>query len=170
MFAYQNLPDHGPAEPLPGLTASPMQVTKQTAKFDLTLYLSESGQGLSATWQYNTDLFDEPRIARMTGHFRTLLEAIVAAPESALSDLPLLTDAERHELLTTRNQTATPYGGNRCVPSPVRGTCAVDPGCPRGAVWRRTAHVSRAQHAGESARAAPATTRCAGRRHAWESS
>ena len=114
MFAYQNLPDHGPAEPLPGLTASPMQVTKQTAKFDLTLYLSESGQGLSATWQYNTDLFDEPRIARMTGHFRTLLEAIVAAPESALSDLPLLTDAERHELLTTWNQTAMPHGDDRC--------------------------------------------------------
>ena len=114
MFAYQNLPDHGPAEPWPGLTASPMQVTRPTAKFDLTVYVSESGQGLSATWQYNTDLFDEPRIARMTGHFRTLLEAIVAAPESALSDLPLLTDAERHELLTTWNQTAMPYGGDRC--------------------------------------------------------
>ena len=114
MFAYQNLPDHGPSEPWPGLTASPMQVTRQTAKFDLTLYVSESGRGLSATWQYNTDLFDEPRIARMTGHFRTLLEAIVAAPESALSDLPLLTDAERHELLTTWNQTAMPSGDDRC--------------------------------------------------------
>ena len=81
MFAYQNLPDHGPPEPWPGLTATPMQVTRQTAKFDLTLYVSESGRGLSTTWQYNTDLFDEPRIARMAGHFRTLLEAIVAAPD-----------------------------------------------------------------------------------------
>src|SRR6185503_10284549 len=65
-------------------------------------------------WQYNTDLFDEARIARMTGHFRTLLAAIAAAPDAAVSDLPLLTDPERHELVTAWNQTATPTGDERC--------------------------------------------------------
>jgi len=133
MFAYQNLPDHGPAAPLPGLTASAMPVTKQTAKFDLTLYLSESPRGLSATWQYDTDLFDEPRIARMTGHFQTLLEAIVAAPESALSDLPLLTEAERHQLLSTWNQTAMPHGGDRCFHRQFEEHARLTPDAP--AVW-----------------------------------
>ncbi len=45
-------------EPL-DFPASPMEVNSGTAKFDLTLYLSETGQGLTTTWQYNTDLFDE---------------------------------------------------------------------------------------------------------------
>jgi amino acid adenylation domain-containing protein len=113
MFAYQNLPNDGPEELFPGLSVSTVEVTKPTAKFDLTVYVTESGPGLSMTWQYNTDLFDESRIARMAGHFRTLLDAIVAAPEAALSDLPLLTDSERHELLTW-NRTAMPAGGDRC--------------------------------------------------------
>ncbi|HET9269643.1 MAG TPA: condensation domain-containing protein, partial [Vicinamibacterales bacterium] len=63
MFAYQNLPDHATG-PWPGLTVSPIEVAKPTAKFDLTVYLSETPDGLSATWQYNTDVFDEARIAR----------------------------------------------------------------------------------------------------------
>ena len=115
MFAYQNLPDQRPAEPMPGLIACPIQVTKEATKFDLTVYLTESRRGISTTWQYSTDLFDEPRIARMAGHFRTLLEGIVAAPESALSDLPLLSEAERHELLTTWNHTAMAPGDHRPV-------------------------------------------------------
>ncbi|HEV8395078.1 MAG TPA: condensation domain-containing protein, partial [Vicinamibacterales bacterium] len=114
MFAYQNLPDHGGSQPWPGLTVNPVEVTRPTAKFDLTVYLTESAQGLSVRWQYSTDLFDEPRIARMSGHFRTLLDGIVAAPDAALSDLPLLTGPERHEQLTTWNQTAMPGDGNRC--------------------------------------------------------
>ena len=107
MFAYQNLPDHGPAASWPGVTVTPVQVTRPNAKFDLTIYLTESAKGLSATWQYNTDLFDEPRIARMAGHFRTLLDAIAATPDATLSELPLLTLAERHELLTAWNPAAT---------------------------------------------------------------
>ena len=135
MFVFQNVPGRGihpygyPAppgaefedgtggasiEPLSGLTVSPMEVNSGTAKFDLTLYLSETGQGLTATWQYNTDLFDEARIARMAGNFQTLLEGIVANPDSPLSELPLLSDAERHQLLVAWNQTEAPYSHDRC--------------------------------------------------------
>jgi len=114
MFAYQNLPGAASPEPGAGLTVSPVDVPRGTAKFDLTLYVHETGEGLSTTWQYDTDLFEGPSIARMAGHFRTLLEGIVAAPESALSDLPLLSDAERDLLLATWNQTAMPDGRDRC--------------------------------------------------------
>jgi len=114
MFVHQNLPGNAATEPWSGLTMSPMEVPSGTAKFDLTLYVSESGQGLSASWQYNTDLFDEVRIARMAGHFQTLLEGIVAAPDARLSELPLLSDAERRQLLTTWNQTEMPYCHDRC--------------------------------------------------------
>jgi amino acid adenylation domain-containing protein len=114
MFAYQNLPENPSADTGGDLAMSPVEVTRGAAKFDLTLYVFESGQGLSTTWQYDTDLFEAPRIARMAGHFQTLLEGIVAAPESTLSDLPLLTDAERNLFLSEWNQTATTYRRDRC--------------------------------------------------------
>lgn len=114
MFVFQNLPGQDATGPLSGLTTSPMDVRNETAKFDLTLYISDSGQRLSTSWQYNTDLFDEDRIARMAGHFQTLLEAIVASPDSRLSEFPLLSDAERRRLLTTGNQTEIPYGHDSC--------------------------------------------------------
>ena len=50
-------------------------------------------------WEYNTDLFDRPTILRMVGHYLTLLSGIVADAGRPLSELPLLTDAERQELL-----------------------------------------------------------------------
>ncbi len=114
MFVFQNPPDNGATEPRSSLTPSPMEVDRETAKFDLTLYVSESGQGLSASWQYNTDLFDETRIAGMAGHFLTLLNGIVATPDSPLSELPLLSDAERRQVLTTWNQTEMPDDHERC--------------------------------------------------------
>ena len=41
------------------------------------------------------------------GHLQTLLEGIVANPAQRLSDLPLLTAAERQHLLVTWNTTQT---------------------------------------------------------------
>ncbi|WP_163014568.1 condensation domain-containing protein, partial [Pseudomonas viridiflava] len=47
---------------------------------------------------YSTDLFDEPRIARMAEHWRNLLEALIADPQKRLSELPLLTQDEQRAL------------------------------------------------------------------------
>lgn len=49
--------------------------------------------------EYSSDLFDEDRIARMAGHLRTLLEAVMAEPEQLLAELPLLTALERQQML-----------------------------------------------------------------------
>jgi non-ribosomal peptide synthetase component F len=65
----------------------------------------EEAEGLRGTLQYNTDLFDKATILRLLGHFRTLLEGIVAHPGQRLSDLPLLTPAERHQPLVEWNGT-----------------------------------------------------------------
>jgi amino acid adenylation domain-containing protein len=114
MFAFQNLPGNDDLELWPGLTISATEVDRGTAKFDVSLYLSESGHGLTATWQYNTDLFDESRIAGMAAQFITLLEGIVATPDSPLSALPLLGNAERRRLIAAWNQTEMPYADDRC--------------------------------------------------------
>ena len=107
MFVLQNAPM--PTLALPGLTVSPLAVAGTTSKFDLTLVMEETEQGLVGMWEYSTDLFDATTIARMAGHFQTLLTGIVADPKQRLSDLPLLTESERQQLLVEWNNTHTEY-------------------------------------------------------------
>jgi non-ribosomal peptide synthetase component F len=79
------------------------------ASFDLDVMVMEIGEVIQVCWQYNTDLFDGATIARMAGHFQNLLEGIVANPHQKLSELPLLTAAERHQLLVEWNDTKAEY-------------------------------------------------------------
>ncbi|MHC5816299.1 MAG: condensation domain-containing protein, partial [Nostoc sp.] len=65
---------------LPGLTLSPLEFDKETAKFDLTLSMVEVKQGLIGTLEYNIDLFNAATITQMLGHFQSLLEGIVVNP------------------------------------------------------------------------------------------
>jgi amino acid adenylation domain-containing protein len=104
MFAFQNVPNE-PLELGPGLAASAISRESGDAKFDLTLYLSETRQGMALTWQYSTDLFEASTIERLAGHFGTLLESIVADPQRRIAELPLLSDAEQQQQLTEYNQT-----------------------------------------------------------------
>ena len=113
MFVLQNAPI-GNLE-LPGLVLTPLEIKTVTSKFDLTLSMMETPQGLLGTWEYNTDLFDRETIARMAGHFQTMLAAIVTNPQQPVGDLPLLSDAERLQLLGEWSQTQTSYPTNKCV-------------------------------------------------------
>jgi len=92
---------------LPGLTLSPVEGESETAHFDLTLQILDTEEGLTAAFVYNMDLFEAGTIARMLGNFQTLLEAILADPQQRLSDLPLLTEAERQQLLVDWNGSKT---------------------------------------------------------------
>ena len=113
MFALQNAPTSGWG--LEGLGLERLPVDTGTSKVDLTLFVEESGGELRGTWEYNTDLFDSATIERMTGHFLTLLGSIVADPDEQIGLLPLLTDAERHQLLVEWNDTKTDYPRDTCL-------------------------------------------------------
>ena len=117
MFALQNAPME--QLELPGLAIASMPVENVNAKFDLTLQMWEletaQGTSLQGFWQYNSDLFDGDRIARMVGHFQTLLEGVVANPQQSVGALPLLTERERHQLLVEWNNTRTPYPDTKCI-------------------------------------------------------
>jgi non-ribosomal peptide synthetase component F len=71
----------------PGLTFSPLKIESATAKTDLILSMLEHPTGLQGSFDYNTDLFEAATIARMAGHFQTMLESIVADPEQRISML-----------------------------------------------------------------------------------
>jgi amino acid adenylation domain-containing protein len=95
------------------VTVTPLEVPESTAKFDLSLSMEEEEESLSLMgwWEYSTDLFEEATISRMASHFQTLLEAIVANPSQPIGHLPLLTEAERHQLLREWNDTLWPSAG-----------------------------------------------------------
>ncbi|WP_392535306.1 amino acid adenylation domain-containing protein [Nostoc sp. C117] len=99
----------------PELAVTPLHLDNVNAKFDLTLQMWEQDNCLQGFWQYNTDLFDEDRIIRMTGHFQTLLAGIVANPQASVGTLPLLTERERHQLLLEWNDTHIPYPDTKCI-------------------------------------------------------
>src|SRR3569832_939521 len=98
-----------------GLTVSPFFVKTTTAKFDLTLYLENTPSGLIGDWEYNSDLFDASTIARMVSHFQTLMEGIVTNPTQRVSQLPLLTLRERHQLLVEWNNTTKENPQDKCI-------------------------------------------------------
>ncbi|MEJ6479888.1 non-ribosomal peptide synthase/polyketide synthase [Nostoc punctiforme UO1] len=114
MFVLQNAPISQQLE-LTGLTVSPLVVKSTTTKFDLTLAMENTATGMVGMWEYNTDLFDASTIERMTGHFLTLLEGIIANPEERISQLPLLTEFEQHQLLVEWTDTQVDYPLDKCI-------------------------------------------------------
>jgi amino acid adenylation domain-containing protein len=92
-----------------------LPLDQQIAQFDLTLLIAEGQPELACTFQYNVDLFETTTILRMAGHLATLLEGIVATPGWRICDLPLLTNAERQQLLLTWNATQADYPQATCI-------------------------------------------------------
>jgi long-chain acyl-CoA synthetase len=84
----------------PGLITEPLTAHSKTSKFDLTIVLTDAGNEILAEVEYSTDLFDEIRIDRLVGHLTVLLQAAATEPEQKLNELPMLTDAERQQLLS----------------------------------------------------------------------
>ena len=113
MFVLQNAPTF--ELELTGLTVSPLLIKGTTSRFDLTLSMENTATGLVGWWEYNTDLFDASTIERMTGHFVTLLEGIIANPKERISQLPLLTEVEQQQLLVEWNDTEVDYPLHKCI-------------------------------------------------------
>jgi surfactin family lipopeptide synthetase A len=80
---------------------------KVSAEFELLLSIVETGLGWESVWSYNQELFDATTIDRLAGHFQILLAGCVANPERKLDRLPLLSAAEREQLLLDWNDTQT---------------------------------------------------------------
>ena len=85
------------------------------SKFDLTLNVVEEENGLSCRFEYNTDLFDGLTIERLSVHFEQLLRGLVADPSSRISEVEMLTQAERIQQLVEWNDTAVAYPSDKCV-------------------------------------------------------
>ncbi len=127
VFSFQNAPMS--ALELPGLAPSFMNIDLKKTRFDLELHLWkcsddfrslwganwEYSEGLRGVIVYNTDLFDKATISRMLEHFKTLLSSIIANPGQRIANLPLLSEAELHQVLVDWNNTKTNYPHDKCI-------------------------------------------------------
>lgn len=91
------------------------------------IFTDTAGATIGGRLEYNADLFDRATIARMAGHFRVLMEAVVANPAAKLKDLPLLTVAERQQLLVDWNATRAEYPQETCIHELFEEQAAKDP-------------------------------------------
>jgi iturin family lipopeptide synthetase A len=92
LCVLQNAPM--PPLKLADLEVSLLPVDGGTAEFELILDIEETGEGLSCSLRYNTDLFDQDTIVKMAERYRRLLESVAGRPDQPLSAIPLLSEAE----------------------------------------------------------------------------
>lgn len=112
VFALQNAPM--PALNLPNLTLSSFPIDKGTAAYDINMAMWQTDGALHGRIEYNTDLFATETIQRFIRHFEQLLKEIVAAPETPVGSLALLTPDEETQLLAWNN-TQVEYSHNSCL-------------------------------------------------------
>ena len=108
MFVLQNNPM--PAVDVPGLAFSPLNLDQGTgtSKFDLSLGFEDTPGGFTGSVEFNTDLFNAATIERFSQQYIKALEYVVDKPERRLSEMSLLTDAERRQVVAW-SQTPSPY-------------------------------------------------------------
>ncbi|MEA2560961.1 MAG: hypothetical protein QOH06_2465, partial [Acidobacteriota bacterium] len=101
-----------------------------TSKFDLRLSLMEGEEGLAGSIVYNRDLFDNSTVTRFAAGFHRLLAGALADPGAPLPELPLLDEAERHQLLREWNDTGAAFRRNTCLHELIARQAARTPDAP----------------------------------------
>ena len=122
-----------PAPAIPGVRVDMAERWAGPTQFDLSLSLEE--EGLTGWLEHSADLFDAATVERLAGHLETFLAAAVAEPDRRLSDLPLLSAAERCQLLREWNDTADEDGEVLCIHEAFAAQAARRPDAV-AAVWR----------------------------------
>ncbi|WP_445571552.1 non-ribosomal peptide synthetase [Pseudomonas sp. E102] len=115
---------------LAGISVDYLVNDARATKFDLNLEVTDLDRRLGCCLTYSTDLFDEPRIARMAGHWRNLLEALLVDPARRLSELSLLEAGEQRQLLESLGEEPGEHRLDRCIHSLFEEQARVRPDAP----------------------------------------
>ncbi|ASS75351.1 hypothetical protein CIG75_10345 [Tumebacillus algifaecis] len=98
---------------LPGLAIQQIEGATTTAKFDLSVTFEESEQGLNGHLEYSTDLFEASTIARMADHLVTLMNSVIENPNTPVSELQMVTEAEKRLFSEWNGELPSP--ADQCV-------------------------------------------------------
>lgn len=92
---HQNIPTAHGELMLKNIEDSHELLSTDTSKFDMELALREEGDHIEGRLEFATDLFDTTSIERLWGHFTQLLKALIAQPEQAVAEIPLMLPQEQ---------------------------------------------------------------------------
>ncbi|GCE14616.1 non-ribosomal peptide synthetase [Tengunoibacter tsumagoiensis] len=98
MFAFQN--NQQVSYTIADLQIHSIRLPNPAAQFELNLSMADTSEGIKGAIEYNTDLFDEATIQRLSGHFQSVLQAGIEHPTASFKTLPLLTASEKQQLAT----------------------------------------------------------------------
>ncbi|KPV60118.1 tyrocidine synthetase [Paenibacillus sp. A3] len=113
VFVYVDVPEEKFA--LPELEADIQMIDGETAKYDVTIGLTETEDGLDGFLEYSPDLFRRETFERMSRHWEALLQSIVRNPQQFIHEIAMLSDKERHQLIDEWNETAHPFPDDSCI-------------------------------------------------------
>ncbi|MFY1671052.1 amino acid adenylation domain-containing protein [Plantactinospora sp. WMMB334] len=113
---------------LDGLRVTPIESDERKAMFDLTLSTWENAAGdLQVGMEYQTALFERATIRRLAGYLVTLLCGVATDPDVPIDDLPLMTAAQRHEVIEVWNDTSHPFDDGLCLHQLIERQVAATP-------------------------------------------
>ena len=112
-FVLQPPGDTTPA--FAGTTVVPLPPTITTAKFDLTLFIEETHDGMRAMMEYGTDQFDAATADRMLESFELLLAGVTADPSTQLSRMPIVSTTQQERTLTEWSGSERPYPQDQTI-------------------------------------------------------
>ncbi len=107
MFIMQNM--EIPELTMDRLRVKPVACPAATAKFDLTLEVSETGDGIACHFEYGTQLFKRETIETLARHFGSILREVLENPQITLGDIEMISAEERERILLRFNDTACDY-------------------------------------------------------------
>ncbi|MCK4258361.1 MAG: amino acid adenylation domain-containing protein [Halanaerobiales bacterium] len=113
IFTLQNM--DMPEVVVPGLKLKPYKQEKKISKFDLSLLGVEIGDRLNFTMEYCTKLFNQERIEQFINYFKRIVVAILQNPQVKISDIEIISEAEKQQILDEFNATTQEYPKDKTI-------------------------------------------------------
>ncbi len=114
---YPAIP-HSPHTPVAVAHVDPLNEdplsTALSADVSLIFYVTNHDSRLIKL-AYKPNVWEPDAIERMAGHLQTIIQAVTANSQQPICELPLLTDAERHQILVTWNDSGTDVFSEPCI-------------------------------------------------------
>ena len=125
MFLYNNFESN--AQQSLDLNITQEVVDLEVSKFDLTLFIEDDGNVLSAVMEYSTAIFDEDKIRRFLQYFENLLDIALDQPDKTIGSFSFLSSLEKQKLLVDWNNTSVLLPENIFIPEYIRQIAEAHP-------------------------------------------